>query len=53
MERVFGDMNKVILDGVGGEQAGQGVVPFLPLNELGRMQQGAAAASTNATGGSN
>ena len=53
MERVFGDMNKVILDGVGGEQAGQGVVPFLPLNELGRMQQGAAAASTNATGGGN
>jgi membrane protease subunit HflK len=53
MERVFGDMNKVILDGVGGEQAGQGVVPFLPLNELGRMQQGAAAASTSGTGGSN
>lgn len=53
MERVFGDMNKVILDGVGGEQAGQGVVPFLPLNELGRMQQGAAAASTSGTGGGN
>jgi membrane protease subunit HflK len=53
MERVFGDMNKVILDGVGGEQAGQGVVPFLPLNELGRMQQGAAAASTSDTGGGN
>ncbi len=34
MERVFGDMNKVILDGVG--EGGQGVVPFLPLNELGR-----------------
>ena len=53
MERVFGDMNKVILDGVGSEQAGQGVVPFLPLNELGRMQQGAAAASTSGTGGGN
>jgi membrane protease subunit HflK len=53
MERVFGDMNKVILDGVGGGQAGQGVVPFLPLNELGRMQQGAAAASTSGTGGGN
>ncbi len=53
MERVFGDMNKVILDGVGGEAAGQGVVPFLPLNELGRMQQGAAAASTSGTGGTN
>jgi modulator of FtsH protease HflK len=38
MERVFGDINKVILDGVsGGEAAGQGVVPFLPLNELGRL----------------
>jgi modulator of FtsH protease HflK len=49
MERVFGDMNKVILDGVSGGAAGQGVVPFLPLNELGRMQQGAAAT----TGGSN
>ncbi|MCA3441780.1 MAG: FtsH protease activity modulator HflK [Rhodobacter sp.] len=53
MERVFGDMNKVILDGVGGEQGGQGVVPFLPLNELGRMQQGAAAASTSGAGGTN
>jgi len=53
MERVFGDMNKVILDGVGGEQAGQGVVPFLPLNELGRMRQGAAAASTSGAGGTN
>jgi len=53
MERVFGDMNKVILDGVGGEQSGQGVVPFLPLNELGRMQQGAAAASTSGAGGTN
>ncbi len=43
MERVFGDMNKVILDGVSGGEAGQGVVPFLPLNELGRMQGGAQA----------
>lgn len=42
MERVFGGMNKVILDGVQGE-GGQGVVPFLPLNELGRPAQGAAA----------
>ena len=37
MERVMGGMNKVILDGVSGGEAGQGVVPFLPLNELGRM----------------
>ncbi|WP_333817422.1 FtsH protease activity modulator HflK [Tabrizicola sp.] len=52
MERVLGGMNKVILDGVsGGEGGGQGVVPFLPLNELGRTTpaQGAGAA----TGGTN
>ncbi len=50
MERVLGGMNKVILDGVSGGEAGQGVVPFLPLNELGRMTpaQGAGTA-----GGSN
>lgn len=51
MERVLGGMNKVILDGVaGGEGGGQGVVPFLPLNELGR---GTAAQGAAATGGSN
>lgn len=33
MEKVLGGMNKVILDGVDGGQ-GQGVVPYLPLNEL-------------------
>ena len=43
MEKVLGGMNKVILDGVDGA-GGQGVVPFLPLNELGRMPAGAAAA---------
>jgi membrane protease subunit HflK len=43
MEKVFGGMNKVILDGVVGGDGGQGVVPFLPLNELGRMNTGAAA----------
>ncbi|MEM9524302.1 MAG: HflK protein, partial [Pseudomonadota bacterium] len=31
LEQVFGDVNKVILDGDG---QGQGVVPYLPLNEL-------------------
>jgi membrane protease subunit HflC len=36
MERVLGGMNKVILDGVAVARRGQGVVPFLPLNELGR-----------------
>lgn len=52
MERVFGGMNKVILDGVSGDAAGgQGVVPFLPLNELGRATAPAAAAS--GTGGNN
>ncbi len=39
MERVFGDMEKVIIDeGVGG---GTGVVPYLPLNELNRRSAGA------------
>lgn len=47
MEQVLGGMNKVILDGVMGGEAGQGVVPFLPLNELGRPQAGAAAGGTN------
>ena len=52
MERVLGDVNKVILDGVAGGEAGQGVVPILPLNELARMQQGAALAAPGATAGS-
>ena len=44
MEKVLGGMNKVILDGVtSGEGGGQGVVPFLPLNDLGSMSRGAAA----------
>lgn len=51
MERVFSGMNKVILDGVSGGEAGQGVVPFLPLNELGRAAApqgaGATAGGTN------
>ncbi|MFT7059675.1 MAG: membrane protease subunit HflK [Pseudorhodobacter sp.] len=35
METVLGGMNKVILDGVSGSEAGgQGVVPYLPLNAL-------------------
>ncbi|RUS63266.1 FtsH protease activity modulator HflK [Pseudorhodobacter sp. E13] len=35
MEGVYADMNKVILDGVSGAEAGgQGVVPYLPLNNL-------------------
>lgn len=50
MEKVLAGMNKVILDGVSGGEAGQGVVPFLPLNELGRTtpaQGGAATGGTN------
>lgn len=46
MERVLGGMNKVILDGVAGGTGDQGVVPFLPLNELNRMNQAPAAATT-------
>lgn len=52
MERVLGGMNKVILDGVAsGEGGGQGVVPFLPLNELNRPAPAAGAAAS--TGGNN
>lgn len=46
MEEVMGRVNKVILD----ESAnGQGVVPFLPLNEIGKPRTGTAAT----TGGNN
>ena len=51
MERVLGDMNKVILDGVSGGTGGSGVVPFLPLNEIGRMTAPTGAAATQ--GGTN
>ena len=55
MERVLGGMNKVILDGVAGGESGQGVVPFLPLNELGRMTpaQGAGQNAGQNGGGTN
>ena len=46
MEGLLGGMNKVILDGVSGA-AGQGVVPYLPLNNLGSVPSGTS------TGGSN
>ncbi|WP_145109781.1 FtsH protease activity modulator HflK [Cereibacter sediminicola] len=45
MEKVLGSMDKVILDGIDG-QGGSGVVPYLPLNELGR-NSAAARAATN------
>ena len=38
MERVFGGMSKVIVD----QERGTGVVPYLPLSELGGSQQGGA-----------
>jgi membrane protease subunit HflK len=38
MEQVLGDVEKIILDeGVSGGGGGQGVVPYLPLNELRRQ----------------
>ncbi|MCL4066873.1 FtsH protease activity modulator HflK [Pseudomonas sp. GX19020] len=52
MERVYAGMNKVILDGVAGGANGQGVLPFLPLNELGRGSSATAAAPA-AAGGAN
>ena len=35
VEKVLGDMNKIIVE----DDAGSGVVPYLPLNELGRSNQ--------------
>jgi len=41
MERVFGDVNKIILDeGAIGGAGGQGVVPYLPLDQLRRSATG-------------
>ncbi|WPY93078.1 FtsH protease activity modulator HflK [Limimaricola variabilis] len=53
MERVLGDVDKMVLDPslMTGGNGGTGIVPFLPLNELGRdrgqSQQGAAASDGN------
>ena len=48
MEQVLGDMDKIILDGVSGDEVGgSGVVPYLPLNELRRT-----GATTTEAGGS-
>jgi membrane protease subunit HflK len=44
MERVLGGMNKMVLDGVSGGEGGQGIVPFLPLNELGLPRPAIAGA---------
>ena len=50
MEKVLGSMDKVILDGVDGGN-GQGVVPYLPLNDLGRGTGQTRAVGAN--GGAN
>jgi len=36
MEEVFSDVDKIILENMSGDGGGQGVVPYLPLNELRR-----------------
>lgn len=40
LERVLGDVDKIILDENVGGSGGQGVVPYLPLNELQRSRGG-------------
>jgi modulator of FtsH protease HflK len=46
MEAILGDVDKILLDpSVAGGEGGQGVVPFLPLNELMRPSAPAAAAA--------
>ncbi|MEM9031994.1 MAG: HflK protein, partial [Pseudomonadota bacterium] len=42
LERVLGAVDKIILDENSGGANGQGVVPYLPLNELRRSTQPAA-----------
>ena len=49
MEKVLGNVNKVILDGEGG----QGVVPYLPLDQLRNTGTGGTNARGTATGGTN
>lgn len=38
MEEVLGRVDKIILDDTAGGEGGQGVVPYLPLNELRRTE---------------
>lgn len=40
MERVLGDVDKIIIDESVGGSGGQGIVPYLPLNELRRSETG-------------
>ena len=44
LEKVLGDVDKIILDEAAG---GEGVVPYLPLNELGRRAPAPATGGTN------
>ena len=44
IEKVYGDVDKIIIDENSG---GQGVVPYLPLNELSRPKQSASSEGTN------
>ncbi|MEO0426836.1 MAG: FtsH protease activity modulator HflK [Pseudomonadota bacterium] len=54
MERVLGDVDKVIIDETAsGGSGGQGVIPYLPLNELNRNSQARAAAQENNNGARN
>ncbi|HEX8164501.1 MAG TPA: FtsH protease activity modulator HflK [Beijerinckiaceae bacterium] len=45
MERVLGGMDKIIID----QSGGQGVVPYLPLNEMQRRPQGGGQAQPQGT----
>jgi len=47
MERVFGEVDKIIIDD---GASGSGVVPYLPLNELQRSRTGATTETTNSGG---
>jgi membrane protease subunit HflK len=53
MENVLGDVSKIILDPsvAGGGEGGQGVVPFLPLDQLMRSAPAAPPATAPAAGG--
>ncbi len=50
MERVLSDVGKIILDpAIAGGEGGQGVVPFLPLDQLVRPPSGGGASSAPAS----
>ncbi|MEM7529019.1 MAG: FtsH protease activity modulator HflK [Pseudomonadota bacterium] len=51
MERVLGDVDKVIIDETAsGGEGGQGVIPYLPLNELNRNSQARASGGNQQRG---